>query len=711
MNKKTLATYYYLDHFREMLRFNLDVNGDLLTPSHIDFIGRFKVLSQDAQCLYIRMANRKQYIFEQSSIDYEEIHNKSAAALELASVGMIRQLQINDYENLLTGFTKPQLIDLATRSVWVAVKSSWPKGKILQTLLQQLPYEQAIELIDREQFWVQDQRSVLGYLLFLYFGSSKLDLKQFTLRDLGILRVNDNTDFSARFDDRQEALSCYRVTQIRQLIEFNDIDNPEELMAELLALDDVEAGPMARLKDKALYELGRWFEAHHQLENTLTLLQASNLVVSQKRYIRLQYAADANLAKTYLETLLQQGQGDELFLFAKDFYGRKFDNEKLSLQTSRLREGELIRLDDSYRHAAERGLIDHFTRQGCSAWFTENHLWRSLFALAFWEPLFNDPRSQHSNFDRLPQSLRDKSFVVTYQAEIETIIEQMAKGNGLLPLVKTMTAHYGQPNGLFRWQKFKLEPIQLLLEPTNRKATASILKQMASNYPAMKDGYPDLLISRDQSIRFIEVKADGDQLRQNQLTRLQQLQDAGFECEINRVSYDFNPQQTFVVVDLETTGGKKPYHRVTEIGAIKIQQGQIIDSFETLINPQRPIPAAITQLTGISNAMVTKAPVFADIADSLQNFLDGAVFVAHNVNFDYGFLQMEYERLGRSFRFPKFCTVANTKKLFPGLSSYSLKNLCVEFDIPLDRHHRALDDAKAAAELLRLINEKREQLA
>ena len=161
-------------------------------------------------------------------------------------------------------------------------------------------------------------------------------------------------------------------------------------------------------------------------------------------------------------------------------------------------------------------------------------------------------------------------------------------------------------------------------------------------------------------------------------------------------------------MDIETTGGRKPYHRITEIGAVKIKNGEIIDSWQSLINPQRNIPANITNLTGISNAMVKNAPLFAEIAESFDEFSKGCVFVAHSVNFDYGFIRSEYERLGQYYKRPKFCTCVGMKKYYPNHLSYSLANLTAHYNITLDNHHRAFDDAKAAAELLLLINKKRQ---
>jgi DNA polymerase-3 subunit epsilon len=106
--------------------------------------------------------------------------------------------------------------------------------------------------------------------------------------------------------------------------------------------------------------------------------------------------------------------------------------------------------------------------------------------------------------------------------------------------------------------------------------------------------------------------------------------------------------------------------------------------------------------------MVRDAPVFSEIADSFIRFMGDGIFVAHNVNFDYGFISYEYERLERRFRFPKLCTVAGMRRRYPGHKSYGLGKLCEFYGIELKMQHRALCDARATSHLLRLINQKRE---
>lgn len=159
----------------------------------------------------------------------------------------------------------------------------------------------------------------------------------------------------------------------------------------------------------------------------------------------------------------------------------------------------------------------------------------------------------------------------------------------------------------------------------------------------------------------------------------------------------------FTVIDIETTGLKAGRDKITEIAIVKFDGSEIIDTFQTLINPEIRIPSQITRLTGISNEMVEDAPYFYEIAKDIVEWTAESVFVAHNVNFDYRFIQEEFRSLGFTFSRKKLCTVRMSKKAFPGLRSYSLGNLIREFGIEVTDRHRALDDALATTELLRKI--------
>ena len=128
----------------------------------------------------------------------------------------------------------------------------------------------------------------------------------------------------------------------------------------------------------------------------------------------------------------------------------------------------------------------------------------------------------------------------------------------------------------------------------------------------------------------------------------------------------------FAIVDLETTGGKSREDRITEVAVILHDGQQRVREYSTLINPGVPIPFYITGITGIDDDMVVDAPAFSEIAGELFALLSGPIFVAHNVNFDFHFLQQAYLREGYQFNPPLLCTVRTSRKLMPGLRSYSL---------------------------------------
>ena len=155
----------------------------------------------------------------------------------------------------------------------------------------------------------------------------------------------------------------------------------------------------------------------------------------------------------------------------------------------------------------------------------------------------------------------------------------------------------------------------------------------------------------------------------------------------------------YAIVDIETTGGYASSHGITEI-AVYIHDGnRVVKHFETLINPQQNIPRYITALTGIDNSMVANAPSFEEIAETLFELLQAKIFIAHNVNFDYSFINHHLKAAGYTLAVKKLCTVRLGRKVFPGLPSYSLGNLCRSLQIPIDNRHRAGGDAKATVQL------------
>jgi DNA polymerase-3 subunit epsilon len=157
----------------------------------------------------------------------------------------------------------------------------------------------------------------------------------------------------------------------------------------------------------------------------------------------------------------------------------------------------------------------------------------------------------------------------------------------------------------------------------------------------------------------------------------------------------------YSIVDIETTGNGYKGSKITEISIFLFDGEKIIDEYTTLVNPETTIPPFITNLTGITDAMVRSAPKFYEIAKKVEEFTQDTIFVAHNVNFDYNIIQSEFKSLGFNYKRKKLCTVRLSRKIIPGLSSYSLGNICTTEGIHIADRHRAKGDAEATVELFR----------
>ena len=166
----------------------------------------------------------------------------------------------------------------------------------------------------------------------------------------------------------------------------------------------------------------------------------------------------------------------------------------------------------------------------------------------------------------------------------------------------------------------------------------------------------------------------------------------------------------YAVVDIEATGGNHVQGKIIEIAVYIFDGNEVVDEYSTLINPGVKVDWYVTKLTGITNSMVREAPVFDEVAETISRYLEGKIFVAHDVDFDYKFLRTELSRVGIELNEPRVCTIRLSEKYLPEANSYSLGNLCEELKIPIpeEDRHRAGGDALATTKLLKILLSKKE---
>lgn len=168
----------------------------------------------------------------------------------------------------------------------------------------------------------------------------------------------------------------------------------------------------------------------------------------------------------------------------------------------------------------------------------------------------------------------------------------------------------------------------------------------------------------------------------------------------------------YAIVDIETTGSYAAANGITEI-SIHVHDGtSVVEKFETLINPGQPIPYYIQAMTGITDKMVANAPRFEEVAEKIYSILHDKIFIAHNVSFDYSFIKSHLKESGIELNCKKLCTVRLSRKIFPGLASYSLGKLCQSLGITIHDRHRAGGDTEATVKVFQLLlaNDKEQHI-
>jgi DNA polymerase III subunit epsilon len=529
-----------------------------------------------------------------------------------------RSLLAEDYAAFLACLPKTALVQGAKAAGREDIRTSWSKPKLIEFFVTHIEFGNAIQHCGGERFIALHNTRPIEFLLYLYFGKTEDDLKNFALRDLGIIGTNKQKSFSARFTDSDEARACFHYSQV-----LDRLVVPARHVFQVAAQDILE-GPVcptdyaSDIASKAACLVGQYFERAGEVALAEQLFRAGCSPECHERLVRLRYKnGDKAAAETLLRQMIDDPASDEEFIFATDFYARKFGGRRTALCTDLLRAGRTITVDDTYRGNPESGVAGVMRREGATVFFAENTLWLNLFGLLFWDEIFESGQL-HSGFDWLPHCLKDRSFIRLFAAQIEAKLSAVRTGNALPIAMRAVASKFGRPNGVFAWEYVRAEALRALLSGSKPDAVAHILRLMCEDFRGMRDGFPDLMLVRNGSVSFLEIKAEGDVIRRNQLTRLRQLQNAGIPAEIGRVDYRFDPGQDYVVVDIETTGSWASGDRITEIGAVKIRNHEIVDEWHSLINPQRSIPSYISQLTGITNDMVRDAPVFAEVAESFM---------------------------------------------------------------------------------------------
>ena len=463
---RDLPTFYYHGHFVEMLTFVREHYAHVLDDSHQQFIDTFSGLGREAQCLYVRLVNRKGRLFSATALRYPELGNSRPLLEELHAAGLVAAPDPSHFDDLLRHLKRAALYDLLSAR-FAGLPKSVKKGELVAFASEHCDPETFVRDVRQSgtgvRLFAQARASVVEFLTFLYFGRVQDGLSQFTMRDLGLVRVNGARHaFEARFGERDEAREHFVFARLLKRAESRDEHDARVLAAEAPGWPEPEWPAAAALRDRLVEKLGRRLEKLGDSELALDIYRRGESTTATERLVRILLASGRrDEARAYLEALMADPRSDEEKLFAHDLYARKFEKKRTSKLTDTLRAAETIEIDESLSGSPERAAVQYFEARGVRAFRVENSLWRTLFGLAFWDLLADaDGPAVNSPFEFLPASLTDGQFAAVNAAEIEARLALLDEpGAFARRLLKTSTAHYGTATGVFRWRRSVLDAL------------------------------------------------------------------------------------------------------------------------------------------------------------------------------------------------------------------------------------------------------------
>jgi hypothetical protein len=557
--KVELQPKYYLEYFNYVLDFVQDKYKHILNESEWRFLRKYYCLSEDAQCLFIRFTNRRGLFFKANKLIYNELSDIPKLLVELTERGFIEKPSTEKYltfgVDLLSVFSKDELMKLIQILPENENSKSFKKLKkeeLVGVFLQNYPFESIVNVINKKDEIIKvNFEFETTFMKFLFFGNRYLDMTEFVVRDLGLIQyqTHDDDKLVARFNTRKDAEDKWFITDQNDLFnQLKDVAEPLEIYDWILNVNDSikDLSEVAKPSyERLILKIGAFLEKNKYLDEAFAIYKLTDQVPSRERQARTLHKLnqiDEALALCYL-MIDKPKNADEKF-FATDLILKIKSKKSISKKstTSWLHQSDSITISEEYRGQVELGTIAYYQDEGMNAVFAENHLWRAIFGLVFWDIVF-DPAlvSFHHPFQRRPSDLYLPDF---YQKRKELIISHLDSFQDIHQLLTFMGEHYENKFGIANPFVVWLEEIWLMVrkavEVIELDSLKKILHEMSKNLVENLRGFPDLFVWNETSYTFVEVKSPTDNLSNQQLFWMQFFEEIGVKSKVLRVFWDEN---------------------------------------------------------------------------------------------------------------------------------------------------------------------------
>ena len=542
-----LPPKYYHTNFEYLLSFVKDKYKSLLEQQEWHFLRKYYTLSEDAQCLFIRFSNRKGLFFKTTGIKYEELSEIEELIKVLRKSGFISDLSFQTHQlwlsEVLAVLTKAELLSLFDLK---SLKNE-KREIIVDWIKEEISLVEIFKIISTKHdiIKVNFEREV-SFLKFLFFGNKSMDMTEFVLRDLGLVQYyqHSDDDLVARFETRKDAEDKWEVSEQYQVFEtLKNVATDAEIMDWYgnIKLNFDEISPIAQPAFQRLeLKMGKYFEQRKNFEAAIEIYDNAKIVPSRERKARcLVKTGHVDEAKATCYEMLDSAQNADELYFA-EYFLKTIEGKKNKKQTTEwLNTADEISVDRMFRNQVELGAIDYYSELGFNAGFSENHTWRTLFGLLFWEIIF-DPSlvAFHHPFQRRPSDLYLPDFYIKRKDQIHELLDAFNDSDELLVFLwENFQKNEGLANPFVVWLEEIWEMVRVLVLKIEIEKLKQILLKIAENLVENSRGLPDLLVWSEGHYELVEIKSPNDTLSNQQLFWLRFFKEIGINAKVLRVKF------------------------------------------------------------------------------------------------------------------------------------------------------------------------------
>ena len=553
-----LPEKYYLDNFESLLRFVEEKCELLLSRKEKNFYRKFRQLPEAAQCLFVRLSNRKGSYFRTSKLSYAEIPDVEEALRLLCQQKFFSALaprHAADLAEVLCIFPKADLLTLLRQvdADWTKSVRSLKKPELVAEAVASCNARRLIAAIKEQELVVRvNYEAELEMIRFLYFGDIHGDMSQFVVRDMGLIKTEafDEDKLNAYFSTRQEAEDKLRISKVYRDFKLlrDELAAPADTIYTWftdLQLHSVSfCEPALPLFNKLSLRLGKLLEQQQHPRFALQVYRHTSQAPARERCVRLMHKLGLkDDALTLCNTILEAPQNAEERYFAQDFLDRIHKRKRTKRTTDFLKNSDCVTLPDDTRYYVEGGLLEYYQQLGYRGVHTENYLWRSFFGLLFWDIIFDqDCEALHHPLQITPTDFYTPAFLQKRKKQLHDRLKVLHHADRFYDIIQH---HYetklGISNPLVGWHDSILPLVAQCYDSLEPDQISGVLLEMARDLKENTRGFPDLFVWNESTYRFIEVKSPNDHLSAQQLYWLHFFQKQGIKADVIRVAWEGEP--------------------------------------------------------------------------------------------------------------------------------------------------------------------------